>query len=64
MNTSHIHCGTPDNFQRVRDALLVLRVDHLQLRPQEMTVYVQVPEGSNPDEHQDALTALANAVTA
>lgn len=59
--TSQIHCGTPDNFDRVRDVLLTLQIWHDWRGG--LTIYVPVPKGVSPDEHQDALTSLANAVT-
>lgn len=62
--TSHIHCGNHENFDRVRYALLALQVDRIRFAIQELTIYVEVPTGVNPDDHQDALTSLANAVTA
>lgn len=63
MRRSHIHAGTPDNFKRIREALATLRVPGWATVGSQLMIYVDVPTGTDPDEHQDALTALANAVS-
>lgn len=57
---SWINAG--DQAPAVLNALVSLSVPGVQ--PIENgIVLVLVPEGTNPDEHQDALTSLANAIT-
>jgi hypothetical protein len=66
MNTtapkSWINVG--DHARAVDAALTALQVPNFSVNFQTGIVSVPVPEGANPDEHQDALTSIVNAIAA
>jgi hypothetical protein len=57
---SWINAG--DHARAVDAALTALQVPNFTVNFQNGIVSVPVPEGVNPDEHQDALTSIVNAI--